>query len=70
MGSEWIDVKDNLPDGPGAIVDVKLKNGDMKKAYYHRDKMIWSSFYTREKTSHFQCFETLKSLYDVTHYKE
>lgn len=65
---KWISTQDAMPDGPGNIVKVKLENGNEKKCYYHRDKMIWLAYYNA-KTSHFQCYETLEFLHNVTHWK-
>jgi len=68
MERKWIDVNDNLPNGPGDIVNVMLSTGDTKTAYYHRDCMAWLSYYTKERLSHFQCYKTHKFLHDVTHW--
>lgn len=66
--NEWIDIKNDLPDGPGCIVNVKSKNSEVKKACYHRDGMIWLSYYTKDRLSRFQCFDTLRFMHDVTHW--
>ena len=66
--SEWISVKEELPDGPGAKVKVKMQNGHELKCYYHRDKMLWLSYYINHKASHFQDCETDEFLYGVTHW--
>src|SRR6267142_286123 len=66
---EWISTTDRLPEGPGSIVFVKRENGDEVKAYYHRDKMAWLSFYHKGDLSHFQDHSTMKFLFDVTHWR-
>ncbi len=67
--SNWINVETSLPKGAGDIVKVKRKNGDEIKAYYHRDSMIWLSYYCKEKTSQFQDYHTRRFLQDVTHWR-
>lgn len=66
--SEWIDVEKKLPNGPGDIVMVKLKDGIERKCYYHQDRMNWIYFYLKEGTSYFQDLENYKFLHNVTHW--
>ncbi len=66
--TQWIRIEDDLPDGPGDIVIAKRKNGQEVKCYYHRDSMLWLSFYYKGTLSKFQDYKTLKFLDDVTHW--
>ncbi len=66
----WIDVKEKLPDPyTQGIINVKRENGDIFKAYFHKDKMFWLTYYSNHKISHFQDFKTHGWLYDVTHWQ-
>jgi hypothetical protein len=65
----WIGVKEKLPLDSW-ILRIKRANGDESKAYFHADKMVWLSYYTKDKLSHFQDCKSLEFLYDVTHWCE
>ena len=62
---DWVDVKE-LPE-ESDIVQVKLENGDIRKAYFYPDKMIWAAFYGH-RTSYFYDKTTQEPLFNVTHW--
>ncbi len=69
--NEWIDVKEKLPDQyTQGIIKVKRENGDIVNSYFHKDQMLWLTYYSDHKISHFQQHDNLKWLYDVTHWKD
>jgi hypothetical protein len=65
----WVDVNERLPDFH-ATLKARKENGEEVKCYFHQDRMAWLRFYTREKLSYFQDFETLEFLHNITHWKE
>lgn len=64
----WTKIEYQLP-ADNDVVKVKLSNGDEVKAYFHKDKMQWLSFYYEGKLSHFQDCKTCKFLFNVVEWR-
>lgn len=63
----WISVDEKLPHGAGDIVMIKTKDGEIIKAYYHQDQMVWLAFYFKGERSHFQDMQG-NFLHNVAHW--
>ena len=46
--TEWIDVKERIPDVHSGTYRVKLSDGTEMSAHFYRDKMAWIAFYGRK----------------------
>lgn len=67
--SEWVEVKERLPDTHSDRFQVELASGDKVDAYYYRDAMRWTTYYGK-KACHWWHRGSKEPLYNVVKWKE
>lgn len=66
---KWIKTEDRLPNFH-EVLKVRRENGNVVKAYFHKDKMEWLKFYCKGPLSHFQDHKSLEFLFDVIEWQD